>query len=137
MSGVAPGLVDCFRRDFVLRLDEKLKHSMPVGRRLSPKDEEQLARYCIVLALFDEVFRAGFQATRNSPLFQKEYSSSAELLSIPPSHWIDDLCSISWGFHEICAEQFSRSYVLNQTFSGSADLGGADADIIKIGRAHV
>jgi hypothetical protein len=38
-------------------LDALLARVQPVGRRLEPEAEQELARYCFVLALFEEVFR--------------------------------------------------------------------------------
>ena len=48
--------------DFFASLDETLARTGPEGQLLEPGDEELLARYCIVLALFEEFERPG--ATR-------------------------------------------------------------------------
>jgi hypothetical protein len=85
-----------------------------------------------VLALFEEVFRAG--ARPGSPLFLGEAKTTASaLLSICQSHWVDDLCSLSWLFHEQFAEVLSNPATLSPTFDGSRDVGGADADLILDG----
>lgn len=54
--------------DFFSSLDTMLRRSAPVGRRLDRPQEELLARYCVVLALFEEVQRA--YISRNSPLYE-------------------------------------------------------------------
>ena len=130
MLGLDPELVNCFRESFVPSLQNELEALRPVGRRLDRKSEERLTRYCVVLALFDEVFRAGNIATQNSPLFRREYSDATDLLAIAEPHWVDDLCDMSWLFYDRCRDLLSRPAVLNPVFDGSSDVGGADADII-------
>ncbi|HEU5378838.1 MAG TPA: hypothetical protein VFV38_25725, partial [Ktedonobacteraceae bacterium] len=47
--------------------------------------------------------------------------------------WIDDLCNLSWLFYHTHAHLLSRPHLLNPTFAGSTDVGGADADMIVDG----
>lgn len=119
------GTIESFFQD----LDEVLPELRPAGRQLDRQQEETLTRYCIVLALFEEVFRAGPRPT--SPLFTGEAkTTSSELLAIPETHWIDDICSLSSLFYARFGEALADPVILNPTFDGSKDLGGADGDFI-------
>ena len=118
--------------NFFSSLDKVLQETQPAGRRLDRSQEEQLVRYCVVLALFEEVFRAG--ARSGSPLFLGEAKTTVpELLSISEAEWVSDLCSLSWLFHERFGEVLTHPNTLNPTFDGSKDVGGADADFILDG----
>ncbi len=55
------------------------------------------------------------------------------LLAIPPTHAIDDLCAMSWAFHRHYKDLLGWPVILNLTFEGSRDIGGADADMILDG----
>ena len=121
--GVVTGFFDA--------LDDLLAGTPPVGRRLDRSQEAQLARHCIVLALFEEIVRAGSRI--RSPLLASRYTSVADLLTIAEPHWVEDLCNISLLFHERHSNLLSLPATLNPTFEGSRDVGGADADIIVDG----
>lgn len=115
--------------DFFSDLTKTVKKINPPGRRLERSQEEMLARQCIVLALFEEIFRGG--VSMNSPLILRDHIENvSDFLSIAEKHWIDDLCSMSWLFYEQFKESLSHSVILNPVFEGSKDVGGADADII-------
>ncbi len=116
-------------------LERLLPHLQPVGRRLDRVSEEQLNRYCIVLALFEQLFRAETSVAERSPLFVPTPKTTlAGLLAIAHKGWIDDLCSLSWAFYDHCGDLLNcREFVLNPTFDGSGDIGGADADLILDG----
>lgn len=119
-------------KQFFPSLDEVLAQLDPTGARLERPEEEELGKYCVVLALFEEVFRAG--ARPASPLFLgADKTTVSDLLSIAETHWVDDLCTLSWMFYERCSELFSLPAVLNPAFEGSRDVGGADADLILDG----
>lgn len=121
---VSPGLID----NFFASLDDTLRELGPTGRRLEHAQEELLARYCVVLALFEAMSRAG--PNINSPLYQREYYTIPDLLALPETHWIEDLCAMTWLFQDRFSELLSHPVVLNPTFDGSVDVGGADADLI-------
>jgi hypothetical protein len=61
-----PSLPRTAIESFFQELDEVLPELRPAGRQLDRQQEETLSRYCIVLALFEEVSRAG--PRRESPL---------------------------------------------------------------------
>ena len=117
---------------FFSSLEDTLAWLCPAARRLDRSEEELLARYCVVLALFDQVFRAG--PFPGSPLFLNGPKTTLpELLAVAEDHWVDDLCSLSWLFYDRCKELLSCDAILNPTFMGSRDVGGADADLIVDG----
>ena len=116
--------------DFFASLDETLARTGPEGRLLEPGDEELLARYCIVLALFEEFERPGAaRAYGSSPLLGVGSAPTVDgLLGIAERHWVDDLCRLSEAFFHAFDGRFSGDTVLNPTFQGVTM--GADADII-------
>lgn len=114
---------------FFKSLNETVRKLRPERRKLRSPQEKLLCRYCYVLALFEEVFRAGPQV--NSPLYSLASDTTLrELLAFPESAWVDDLCQLSWAFYRRFHRLLSRPAVLNPTFDGSADIGGGDADLI-------
>ena len=114
---------------FFRGLDETLSRIQPVGRKLNPDEEELLLRYCVVLAYFEECSRA--RPNPDSPIFSLGGQPTAEdLLNLPKPHWLDDLGALTEGMvNQFGCGAYGR-IALNPTFSGSADVGGADADLI-------
>ena len=119
---------------FFSNLEEFLNSSNVRHRILDPNEEEQLARYCYVLALFEQVYRAG--PAIPSPLVERDYSSPQELLEIVTSNEIEDMSKLSYLFYERFHDTFDLPVTLNPTFAGSSDVGGADADFI-LGRSLI
>ncbi len=103
----------------------------PARRRLPRGEEERLCRYCVVLACLEQVFRAG--ALPGNPLFAEARGTVPALLHTADQAVVDDLCSLSWAFYEDHEGLLDRPTVLNPTFDGSLDVGGADADLIVEG----
>ena len=101
----------------------------PNERLLDQCEEEELNRYCFVLALFEEVYRSGLRST--SPLISNgPITTVDELLAIPEPDWLDDMCKMSQLFKERSGDLLLGRAILNPTFDGSGDIGGADADLI-------
>lgn len=114
---------------FFQALHTALERLQPVGRRLMNEEEQELARYCFLLGLFEEPFRSS--RYRDGILMQPvPRQSIQELLALPQAAWIEDLCTLSQLFYEKGHHLLSRPHVLNPTFAGSHDVGGADADFI-------
>lgn len=112
-------------------LETFLKTVQPVKRRLDVEDERMLARYCYVLCLFEQVFRAGYKAVQGSPLLFPAPKQSVEaLLAIPQNACVEDICQLSTLFYERCQHLLSLPSILNPKFAGSIDIGGADADLV-------
>ena len=117
---------------FFLGLGETLDQIRPVGRILSQDEEHILLRYCVTLALFEECFRAGPQP--KSLLFSAgEKATVEDLLKLGKPHWIDDLRTLAQGMVNKFDVTAYNNVVLNPNFSGSRDVGGADADLILDG----
>jgi len=124
-------LIDHFFTD----LDRQLRTIRPVGRRLGAQLESRLNRYCYVLALFEELYRTR-QSQLGSPLLvPTPMRSLPDMLEIPTSAALDDLCALSWAFHDTCHDLIrgARKIVLNPKIEGSGEVGGADADLILDG----
>ena len=60
-------------KEFFERLDAFLEEICPVRRRLKEKDEDNINRYCYVLALLEQIFRRSGPRI-NSPLLLPENS---------------------------------------------------------------
>lgn len=139
---VAPGRVPVLRDepaietyvvlDFFRLLDELVGRNNPVGCRLPADEEDALNRYCVALALFDEVFRSGLNV--NSPLAVGKFPDYESLLGIAEPHWLDDLRNLSWKFFDEFNHLLQLPHTLNPTFDGSRDVGGADADLVIDGK---
>lgn len=118
--------------EFFTGLEATLLDLAPANRRLSHDQEMLLNRYCFVLALLEQAFRMPPVRLRRSLLFFRgEHLSVSELLAIPQEPWLEDMQSLSWLFYEKFKEHLAGTdFRLNPTFEGSADIGGADADLI-------
>ena len=124
-----PSLSKATIDDFFLELDDTLQQLQPSARRLARNEEELLGRYCVVLALFEECYRAG--SFPQSPLFSIGKKPTVdELLNLAADNWVDDLCALAGLFVDSLEHRPFDDFVLNPTFEGSGDIGGADADVI-------
>lgn len=107
-------------RKFFEDLDKDVRKIKPAGRRLPRDQEELLARYCYVLAIFDTFgYRLG-KISLDSPLIYPEVKrTTGELLSIAEDAWIEDLCSLSWAFYDegFPRELLSSPAVINPMFT--------------------
>ena len=113
-------------------LEATLKTLQPVGRTLEREEEQVLARYCFVLALFEEVDRR--MSYRYSPLaFPRLRKNVDDFLAIPREEWIDDLCRLMNLFYEQFAHLLALPHVVNPTFQGCSDIGPSEADLIVDG----
>ena len=117
--------------DFFEKLEELTGRCNPAARRLIEVEEDELNRHCIVLALLEEVVRAGLRP--NSQLAVGEFADAESLISIAQPHWLDDLRELSWKFYDEFNHLLTRAHVVNPTFDGSVDVRGADADLIVDG----
>jgi hypothetical protein len=101
-------------------------------RRLLPADSERLLdQTCWVLALLEQVARAPAEVLASSPLNALTDGSTIEdLLDLAPPQALVDLAALAAGFYEAHGDLISKPAVLNPTFAGGGDVGGADADLI-------
>lgn len=109
-----------------------LRSAEPAGRRLDDEQERLLLRYCFALALFE-----AHPHSPDSPLERLRGSSRAttvaDFLDLAEDHEIDDLCRLSRGLYSQLGVPASESAEANAKFVGSADVGGAAADLISDG----
>ena len=118
-------------QDFFAGLDDTLARLQPVRRRLAPEAEQEMARLCYVLALFETAYRGGGKGAAYGPLFTlPEKRTVADLLAVVEPAWVEDLCHLHALFMEQHRDLLYKSFTLNPTFTGSGDVGGADADLI-------
>lgn len=124
--------VEALLGDFTESLAVALVELDPVGRALRPEAEARLCRYCYVLAWFEELHRAGPRV--NSPLYTLANEATIDdLIALPEQLWVDDLCVLATAFSGRAHELNTGAVVLNPTFAGSNEIGGADADLIAGG----
>ncbi len=109
-----------------------LEKVQPVGRQLDAESEQVLARYCFLLGLLEEPFRSN-RYRQGMLMAPAPRQSLEDLLAIPQQPWIDDLCALSGLFYNKQAHLLPHPSLLNPTFAGSLDVGGADADLIVDG----
>ena len=117
--------------NFFSSLEIFTEFNQPVGNRLTESEEAELNRYCVVLALLENVRRAGLRS--DSRWSTGEFDKAEALTEIAKPEWIEDLNTLSWKFYDSFNHLLSLRHVLNPTFDGSVDVGGADADLIVDG----
>ena len=123
---------DSLPRKFFEYLETLVGRTVPVGRRLGPADEAELCRACIVLAWYEQVYRAGIRP--ESPLERLRPNASLEdLLGVVPETMVEDVGQLSRVTYERFRDQLQRPAILNPVFAGSIAIGGADADLILDG----
>jgi hypothetical protein len=132
MQGISPSLVTCWHEHIIPTLTDLLERVKPANRKLSEAEEVQLLRLCVVLAYFEQ-FRRTSAALSHSPLVKLTRHDLADVLNVVEPRWLDDLCAQSWLFYDKHKHLLSRPFVLNPTFEGSRDVGGADGDLIVDG----
>jgi hypothetical protein len=105
-----------------------LKRMGAKGSRPKPSIEKGLIETCIVLARFDEIARAPSHAL---PAYEGEKIRGVkDIADMTRSEYVEDLNRLSALFFRKFRDRLAKRSVLNPTFSGSLDVGGADADII-------
>lgn len=115
-------------RDFFAETDTFVAEVKPAYRQLESAHEQHLARHCLVLAILEGFARS--RGDHGSLLKNEMVHTSRDLLELIRQSWIEDLTAISQAVHTALEPYFGQPYVPNPTFDGSADVGGADADII-------
>jgi hypothetical protein len=99
--------------------------------KLENAEEIECLRICYVLSLFEIIYRGGLT---NSPLLTPTSKNDvASLLAMPTEEELEDLFILTESFFKSCSEWLTSPTILNPTFRGSSDVGGADADLI-VGR---
>lgn len=137
--GLSPGIQDTGPfEEFFDRLDLFVDRIEPEGRRLELRNEERLARFCLVLARIEGLGRQ--QASRGrapdrARALLDDLRSGAALTGLDPAD-IDDVQALSRGFHA-ARYQFAQDAVdLAPVFEGDA-AAGAEEDDFLVGRRLV
>lgn len=100
-------------------------------------DEEQLDRLCVVAAWFEEIYRSG-RLWPGTPLGDAgaDVTLDALLAAVPP-YMVSDLATMAGlahiGLADVRASCEPADVLVGPTFTGSRDVGGADADWIAAG----
>ncbi len=119
--------------DFFDSLDDILEAIAPVKQRLKDVPEKLLARYCYVLALFEQLYRNTASCLYSPLLIPRRKQSIVELLEIPTDAEIDDLCAMSWLFYDRYHDRLSLRSVLSPTLKRCGVVSESDADLIVDG----
>lgn len=111
---------------FFSELEKFLPLARPDHGVLNPSDEATLCRYCYIMAMMEEGLRSGII---HAGLMWKP-KDVAEFISKSPEWILDDIAAQNALYREVMAEFLTQPAILNPTFQGSDDVGGADADLI-------
>lgn len=94
-----------------------------------PVTDHELTRDCIILAWLEELYRGGLRI--RSPLYSlRPGAGEGELFGLVDDLWVDDVVEMFRAMNETVAKWSTGTTVFGPSFLGSADLGGADADLI-------
>jgi len=122
--GPSPAVVG----EFFAQVDHFVTTYSPQGRQLSESGEETLARYCLILALFEEVYRAFGAPYFDSPLFHLgKDASAADLLALASADQVADLRAL-WNGLLATVDLGYESVIYNPVLGFGSF--GADADLI-------
>jgi hypothetical protein len=119
-------------RTLALSVGQELEALAPEARRVEPSDpgEVRVCQCCYVLALFEQFFRS-LAARTASPLLDLPVTADIEtILALAPLPAVTDIARMT---EILCGRQprlLDLPARLNPTFAGSAQIGGADADLI-------
>ncbi|MEO3753602.1 UvrD-helicase domain-containing protein [Streptomyces sp. B6B3] len=99
-------------------------------------DEESLARLCFVAAFYEDVYRTGTVRRFNLLTDATPGTTLADLLTAVPAYAVEDITRQT----QLAEEPFAafralprRARTCGPEFTGSTDIGGADADFILDG----
>lgn len=107
----------------------------PERRRLTTRSEERLCRYCILFAYLDWIGRAPYKNSALEIMVSYATPNIKEMLSYVDSRIVADVVRLSRLFSERHAEliaKFRKAHI-GGTLAGSADVGGADFDLLVDG----
>lgn len=114
-------------REFLIHLNELVARIEPARSELAADDESALNAHCVILALYEQVFRAGVTTQFNA---LPRRATVSKLLTLALPDMVQDVSQLSHAFVSDAAEFIKADAVLNSRFRGSIGVGGADADII-------
>lgn len=123
-----PNLVN----EFFGQLHRRVPELAPVNRQLVPAEEDELDRYCLLLALFEQVARTGMVWPGTILGDCTRETTCESVLSSFPQSWLDDMAGLTAMFYKPWAYYLGRPSILNPRF-GLVGGGGADGDLIVDG----
>ena len=116
---------------FFALLTKAVSEIEPNRRIPTPKQERELARYCLALASFETVYRIGIIAWPPKHLEGKQIKSPQDFLSTIPDELVSDLAELGGTFARSNPQWHGRDdAILNPSFKGGAIVGPADGDLI-------
>ena len=115
-------------RKFLDYQNELIGRLKPAEHQLNDHDEATLNIGCVILAFFEQIYRAGhiFPPLDSLP----KRAQLSDLIATVQPDMIQDIGQLSTAFASDAKALFKLNAVLNPTFQGSLSVGGADADII-------
>lgn len=123
---VVPGIFEA--------LDQTLAAIAPHRRIPCEAEERILARFCLILSAFEAVHRSVHHSVWPPPYFGDDPPGSVDdLLALVPHDWVEDVAALGAAFAQSHPQWHGADAVLNPSFAGSEDIGGADADLIVDG----
>jgi hypothetical protein len=123
-----PGGLGTLGRKFLDHQNELVARLNPAEHQLNEHDEAALNINCVVLALFEQIYRAGEIFPPLDSLSKR--AKIADLIEIVQPDMVQDISQLSTAFASDAKGLFKLNAILNPKFQGSSDVGGADADII-------
>ena len=118
---------------FFMTLKVVLGTIAPHQRRPTAFQERAIARFCLILAALETLYRARHPAWP-PPYFGDAPPGNAEaLLALVPDSWVEDAAILGAAFAERYRSWQGTEAALNPSLAGSADVGGADADLVSDG----
>ncbi len=115
-------------RKFLDHHNNLIAHLSPVGCQLNSEDETALNTNCVILAWFESVYRSGAVFPEFDLLLRRVKVD--DLISAVQPDVVQDITQLSSAFASDARGLFKPDPILNPTFQGSLDVGGADADMI-------
>jgi len=123
-----PNLVN----EFFGQLRRRVPELAPVNRQLARAEEDELDRYCLLLALFEQVARTGMVWPGTILAECTRETTCGSVLASFPQSWLDDIAGLTAMFYKPWAYYLGRPSTLNPGFK-LVDGGGADGDLIVDG----
>lgn len=98
-------------------------------RKPTVDEEARLARFCLILSVFEAVRRSG-KGWPPEFLGGDLPNNVEDLLHTVPSSWAEDAAALAAAFAQRHADWRGMPATLNPKFAGARDVGGADGDIV-------
>ena len=114
--------------DFFQRTDQMTGQTQPWLNQHDQTHEAILDRHCLILALFEQNYRT--HPAQSSLLHRRDIDQTQDLLDLIPNRWVQELASLAQQTQQVIDCLDASTVIHNPHFTGSADVNGADADLI-------